>query len=235
MKYIIYETKDNICTLTVNRPKALNVLKTELLYELKDAVGAIEKDDSVKVVVITGAGDRAFVAGADISEIMGFDKKKAKEFSRLGNGIFRRIEKLPVPVIAAISGYALGGGCELCMCADIRIASQDTVFGQPEVALGITPGFGGTQRLSRIVGLSKAKELMFTCRNIKADEALRIGLVNTVVQKQELAQTVRETAAKIAKMPVSALKICKMSANTGFEQDMDTAIETEADCFQTAF
>ena len=235
MEYIFTKKTDGICTLTLSRPKALNALNIAMLKELEIVVSDIEKDESIKVLIITGAGEKAFIAGADISEMMNFDKQQAKEFSQLGNGIFRRIEKLGIPVIAAVSGYALGGGCELCMCADIRVASEDSVFGQPEAALGITPGFGGTQRLSRIVGLSKAKELMFTCSNIKADEALSIGLVNHVVKKEELSDVVEKLAEKMAKMPLIALKMCKQAANEGFEQDMDTAIETEEDLFSDCF
>ena len=182
---LIFKKEGNIGILSINRPKALNALNSETLKEINQAIDMIEKDDEVHILILTGEG-RAFVAGADISEMKVLNAHEAREFAKLGSGTFRKIELMEKPVIAAVNGFALGGGCELSMCCDIRIASEKAKFGQPEVGLGIIPGFAGTQRLSRLVGLGRAKELIFTADMIDANEAYRIGLVNKVVPVEEL-------------------------------------------------
>ena len=175
-KYIKYTEEDKISIITISRPKALNALNSQVLDELSQALDAIDTS-KISALIITGDGEKSFVAGADISEMSSLSKKEAQDLSKKGNDVFRKIETFEIPVIAAINGYALGGGCEISLSCDIRICSDNAIFGQPEVGLGITPGFGGTQRLSRTVGIGMAKQMIFTGQNIKADEALRIGLV----------------------------------------------------------
>ena len=181
LKNIILEKSEHLAIVTINRPKALNALNSDTLKDLDVVLDDLEKDNNIYCVILTGSGEKAFVAGADISEMKDLSEEEGRNFGLLGNKVFRRLEKLDKPVIAAISGFALGGGCELAMACDIRIASEKAKFAQPEAGLGITPGFGGTQRLPRLVGEGKAKELIYTCATIKADEALSIGLVNKVV------------------------------------------------------
>ena len=197
-KNLLFENQDGIGILTMNRPKALNALNTETLSELSQLVDEIAKDDAVKVVILTGA-ERSFVAGADITEMLHFSSAQGRTFGKLGQATFNKIEKLTKPVIAAINGFALGGGCELAMSCDIRIASEKAKFGQPEVGLGIVPGFGGTQRLPRLVGRGKAKEIIFTGEVFDAQEALRIGLVEKVVPAEELMEAAKTMAKKILK------------------------------------
>ena len=182
MSTVLHEIKDHIAVVTLNRPQALNALSTELLTDLNKTLDELEKSKDIYAVVITGAGEKSFVAGADIAEMKDKDKKQAAEYAAFANGIFLRIENFHCPVIAAVNGFALGGGCELALSCDIRIASNKARFAQPEVGLGITPGFGGTQRLARQIGAGRAKELIYTCRQVKADEALSIGLVNAVTE-----------------------------------------------------
>ena len=184
-EYIKYSEEDQISLITISRPKALNALNSQVLDELSQALDAIDTS-KISALIITGEGEKSFVAGADISEMSSLSKKEAEEFSKKGNDVFRKIETFEIPVIAAINGYALGGGCELSLSCDIRISSDNAIFGQPEVGLGITPGFGGTQRLSRTVGIGMAKQMIFTGQNIKADEALRIGLINAIYPQNEL-------------------------------------------------
>jgi enoyl-CoA hydratase len=179
MEYIKYDQKGAYAILTISREKALNALNSAVLEELDQVLEAVNLDE-VRCLIVTGAGVKAFVAGADIGEMSSLTKAEGTAFGKKGNDVFRKLELLPIPVIAAVNGFALGGGCEIAMSCDIRIASDNAVFGQPEVGLGITPGFGGTQRLARLVGPGMAKQMIFTARNIKADEALRIGLVNAV-------------------------------------------------------
>lgn len=235
LKNVILEKEGNIAIVTINRPKALNALNSETLKDIDTVVEALEKDSDVYAVILTGAGDKAFVAGADISEMKDLDEKQGQEFGALGNKVFRRLENLDKPVIAAISGFALGGGCELAMACDIRVASEKAKFGQPEAGLGITPGFGGTQRLSRIVGLGKAKEMIYTCDIIKADEALRIGLVNKVVPLENLMEEVKTMATKIASNAPVAVKLCKDAINRGMQVDIDKAVAIEAEDFGKCF
>ncbi|MGG5462981.1 short-chain-enoyl-CoA hydratase [Clostridium sp. B9] len=232
---VIFEKEGNIGILTINRPKALNALNSETLKDLNTAIEHIENDNDVYVVILTGAGEKAFVAGADIAEMKDLNEEQGKEFGLLGNKVFRRLEKLDKPVIAAINGFALGGGCEISMACDIRIASSKAKFAQPEVGLGITPGFGGTQRLPRIVGMGKAKELIYTGDIIKADEALRIGLVNKVVEPETLMDEAMTMANKIAANAPIAVKLCKDAIDRGMQVDIDSAIVVEAEDFGKCF
>lgn len=235
LKNVILEKGSNIATVIINRPKALNALNSETLKDIDTVLENLENDKDVYAVILTGAGDKAFVAGADISEMKDLNEEQGTEFGTLGNKVFRRLENLDKPVIAAIPGFALGGGCELAMACDIRIASEKAKFGQPEAGLGITPGFGGTQRLPRIVGEGKAKELIYTCDIIKADEALRIGLVNKVVAPENLMEEAKTMASKIAANAPIAVKLCKDAINRGMQVGMDEAIVIEAEDFGKCF
>ncbi|WP_426349792.1 short-chain-enoyl-CoA hydratase [Alloiococcus sp. CFN-8] len=232
---VLFEKEGNIATVTINRPKALNALNSETLVELNSVLDLLEEDDSIYAVILTGAGEKAFVAGADITEMKDLTVQEGRRFSILGNKVFRRLETLEKPVIAAIGGFALGGGCELSLSCDIRIASEKAKFGQPEVGLGITPGFGGTQRLARVVGLGMAKELIYTGKVIKADEALRIGLVNKIVAPESLMEEAKALALTIAKQAPIAVKLSKAAINRGMQMDMDTAISYEAEVFGECF
>lgn len=185
MEFINYEVEGMVGVITINRPKALNALNSQVLEELDQTLDAVDLDN-VRALILTGAGEKSFVAGADIGEMSTLTKAEGEAFGKKGNDVFRKLETFPIPVIAAVNGFALGGGCEISMSCDIRICSENAVFGQPEVGLGITPGFGGTQRLARIVGVGMAKQMIYSARNIKADEAYRIGLVNAVYPLEEL-------------------------------------------------
>ena len=208
MEFIVYEQKEAVGVITISREKALNALNSQVLDELNSALDAVDLN-TVRCLVITGAGDKSFVAGADIGEMSTLTKAEGEAFGKKGNDVFLKIEKFPIPVIAAINGFALGGGCEISMSCDIRLASDNAVFGQPEVGLGITPGFGGTQRLARLVGMGMAKQMIYTARNIKADEALRIGLVNAVYPQEELMDNALKMAATIAGNAPIAVRNCK--------------------------
>ena len=197
MEYILYEQKGQYANLTSNREKALNALNSQVLEELDAALDAVNLDE-VRCLILTGAGQKSFVAGADIGEMSTLTKAEGEAFGKKGNDVFRKLETFPIPVIAAINGFALGGGCEISMSCDIRICSDNAVFGQPEVGLGITPGFGGTQRLARLVGAGMAKQMIYTARNIKAPEAYRIGLVNEVYSAEVDAEgNVVKTAQEV--------------------------------------
>ena len=191
----------------------------------------IRDRNTTRCLVLTGAGEKSFVAGADIGEMSTLTKAEGEAFGKKGNDVFRMIETFPIPVIAAVNGFALGGGCEISMSCDIRICSENAVFGQPEVGLGITPGFGGTQRLARLVGMGRAKELIFTCDNINAEEAYRIGLVNKVVAKEELMSTAKDMAKKIISKGSYAVSIAKAAINNGYDMDIQNAVEMEANLF----
>ena len=232
---VLLEKEGNIATVTINRPKALNALNSETLKELNAVIEDLENDNNIYCVILTGSGEKSFVAGADIAEMKNLDSKGGKEFGLLGNKVFRRLENLDKPVIAAISGFALGGGCELAMACDIRIASEKAKFAQPEAGLGITPGFGGTQRLPRLVGEGKAKELIYTFAIVKADEALSIGLVNKVVPLDKLMDEARAMAKAICSNAPIAVKTCKDAINRGMQVDIDKAIEIEAGDFGSCF
>ena len=229
-----YEVKDNAAIITINRPDALNALNLDVLSDLEQAVAQAEKDDNVYVLIITGEG-RSFVAGADIAQMKDLTADEGRAFGEFGNKVFSKIESLTKPVIAAVNGFALGGGCELASACDIRIAGEKAKFGQPEVGLGITPGFGGTQRLPRIVGLSKAKELIFTAATIDAQEALRIGLVSQVVPGEELMDTALAMAGKIAQNAQVAVRQSKAAINRGMQCDVETGLAFEAQAFGLCF
>ena len=235
-KFIKYEEEDKIAILTINRPKALNALNSGVLDELDKTLSSIDTN-KIRALIITGAGEKSFVAGADIGEMSKLTKKEGEAFGKKGNDVFRKIENFPIPVIAAINGFALGGGCEISMSCDIRICSENAVFGQPEVGLGITPGFGGTQRLARLVGEGMAKQMIYTARNIKADEALRIGLVNAVYKQSELMDAAKKMAKTIAMNAPIAVRNCKKAINEGLQVDIDKAIVIEeklfGDCFES--
>ena len=249
MDYILYEQNGNVAAITINREKALNALNSQVLDELNATLDAVDLA-TVRCLVITGAGSKSFVAGADIGEMSSLTKAEGEAFGKKGNDVFRKIETFPIPVIAAVNGFALGGGCEISMSCDIRICSDNAVFGQPEVGLGITPGFGGTQRLARLVGAGMAKQMIYTARNIKAADAYRIGLVNEVYSAEvdadgnvvKSAQEVmlaaaQKMAATIAKNAPIAVRNCKKAINDGLDADMDQAVAIEeklfGDCFET--
>ena len=225
MSFVDYECKGAYGVITINNPKQLNALNSAVLDDLNAVL------DKVDV-------ETAFVAGADITEMKDLDAAGGEAFGKKGNDIFRRIETFPVPVIAAINGFALGGGCELSMACDFRICSENAVFGQPETGLGITPGFGGTQRLARLVGPGYAKQMIYTARNIKAPEALRIGLVNSVTTLEELMPAAEKLAMAIAANAPIAVRQCKKAINEGLELGMDDAVALEeklfGECFATA-
>lgn len=236
MEFINYEVDGAVAVLTINRPKALNALNSAVLDELNETLDAMDLNE-VRALIITGAGEKSFVAGADIGEMSTLTKAEGEAFGKKGNDVFRKIETLPIPVIAAVNGFALGGGCEISLACDIRICSENAVFGQPEVGLGITPGFGGTQRLARTVGVGMAKQLIYTARNIKAPEALRIGLVNAVYPIEELMGAAKKMASIIASNAPIAVRNCKKAINDGLQTDIESGIETEeklfGDCFET--
>lgn len=233
-KKLLFEKRGNIGIIYINRPEAMNSLNSSLLDELDLLFDEIQKDEDIYVIILTGKG-KAFVAGADIAEMKDKNPINAKSFANKGLSLFRKIELMDKPVIAAVNGFALGGGCELAMCSDIRIASEKAKFGQPEVGLGITPGFGGTQRLPRLVGEAKAKELIFTCDIIKADEAYRIGLVNKVVTEDKLLESAIEMAEKISSKGQIAVRYSKAAINRGIQADIDTGMIIEEDLFSLCF
>lgn len=231
---LLIEKQENICIVKINNPQALNALNTTVLSELDCAFSEIASDNSISAVILTGEG-KAFVAGADIAQMSTMNAAEGKAFGEKGAAAFRKIELLDKPVIAAINGFALGGGCELAMCCDIRIASAKAKMGQPEVGLGITPGFSGTQRLPRIVGMGVAKELIYTADVINAEEAYRIGLVNKVVEPEALMDSALAMAKKIAKKAPIAVKYSKEAINRGMQTDLDSAIAIEANLFGLCF
>ncbi|MCQ2520996.1 MAG: enoyl-CoA hydratase-related protein [Lachnospiraceae bacterium] len=249
MDFILYEVNGAVGTITINREKALNALNSQVLDELSATLDAVDLS-TVRCLILTGAGEKSFVAGADIGEMSTLTKAEGEAFGKKGNDVFRKLETFPIPVIAAVNGFALGGGCEISMSCDIRICSDNAVFGQPEVGLGITPGFGGTQRLARLVSPGMAKQLIYTARNIKAAEAYRIGLVNQVISaevneagevvtsaKDALMAAANKMAAGIAQQAPIAVRNCKKAINDGLQVDMDQAIVIEeklfGDCFET--
>ena len=234
MGFVNCEVKENIAVVTINRPEALNALNSQVLDDLAAAFDGIDTN-VVRAVVLTGAGEKSFVAGADIGEISTLSKAEGEAFGKKGNDIFRKIEEFPVPVIAAINGFALGGGCEISMSCDIRICSENAMFGQPEVGLGITPGFGGTQRLARLIGAGMAKQLIYTARNIKADEAYRIGLVNAVYPQEELLAAAEKMASQIAANAPIAVRACKKAINDGLQVNIDDALVIEEKLFGSCF
>jgi 3-hydroxypropionyl-coenzyme A dehydratase len=256
MKYIQLEPQGDIAIVKINRPEALNAMNTDVISELSKTVDIIAADDTIKVVIITGAGERSFCAGADISYMVNIEPMQAEKYATSAQAVINKIEKLDKPVIAAVNGFALGGGCELAMACDIRIASSNAKIGQPEVTIGIPPGWGGTQRLMRLVGPAKAKEMIFTGKMIAAEEANQIGLVNRVVsvgaednlppevkgdpakEKERAGQVAKilnkklmdecmALAMEITKNSFTAVKVSKMLVNRGMDSDLETGLRLE--------
>ena len=235
MAFVEVSKQGHVGIVTMNRPETLNALSSAVFADLLKAFDVVENDEEIYVVVVTGAGDKSFVAGADISAMVHMSKADACAYSKMGNDLFLKIEHLPIPVIAAINGFALGGGCELSMACDIRIASEKAKFGQPEVGLGITPGFGGTQRMPRICGTAHAMELILTADTINAQQALEIGLVSKVVAPDALMDTALELANKIASKAQVAIRAAKQAVRYGIQCDISTAATYEALAFATCF
>ena len=235
-EFVTYEQDGFVGVITINRPQALNALNSQVLEDLEETFKAVDLE-ATRALILTGAGEKSFVAGADIGEMSSLTKAEGEAFGKKGNDIFRMIETFPIPVIAAVNGFALGGGCEIAMSCDIRICSDNAIFGQPEVGLGITPGFGGTQRLARIIGVGMAKQLIYTARNIKAEQAKAIGLVNDVYTQEELLDQAKKLASIIAANAPIAVRNCKKAINDGLDASMDDAIVIEeklfGDCFET--
>ena len=231
--FLKIEQQEAVTVLKISAPKSLNALNSTLLRELDDFVDNL--DAATRVLIITGDGEKSFVAGADISEMAHLNEEQGREFGRLGAQVFRKIELLPIPVIAAVNGFALGGGCELAMACDIRIASAKAKFGQPEVGLGIIPGFSGTYRLPKLIGQGYAKEMIYTGKAIRTDEALRIGLVNAVYEPEELMDRAMEMAQKMLANAPIAISLAKQSIGEGYDLDADAAIALENDLFGQCF
>ncbi len=232
---LLVEMSEGVATITVNRPQAMNSMTMDTLKELSDVVDFVAASPDVRAVIITGAGRKAFIAGGDISMLRQLDPCSARELALLAQGILNRIEQSPKPFIAAINGYALGGGCELAMSCDIRIAADSSMFGQPEVNIGTLPGFGGSQRLPRLVGKGVALEMILTGDMIDAREAWRIGLVNKVVPAEELMNAARFMAQKLAGKSMVTVKLCKEAVHNGMEMDLAHACHYEADLFALSF
>ena len=234
MSYIKYEQNGFVGVLTIDREKALNALNSEVLADLDAALDAIDLD-STRCLIITGAGQKSFVAGADIGEMSTLTKAEGEAFGKKGNDVFRKIETLPIPVIAAVNGFALGGGCELSLSCDIRLAAENAVFGQPETGLGITPGFGGTQRLARTINVGKAKEMIYAGTKVKAPEALSLGLVSAVYPAEELMPAAMKLAERISANAPIAVRACKKAINDGLQVSIDEAIAIEEKLFGSCF
>lgn len=232
MNTVCYSKKNNYGFLTINRPKQYNALNSLVLDEIMTALEQAEAD-KLYCLIITGAGEKAFIAGADISEMAKMNKEEAAAYAEKGNEVMHRIETFPIPTIAAINGFALGGGCELAMACDMRIACEEAVFAMPETGLGITPGFGGTQRLPRLVGPAIAKELIFSNKRIKADEAYRIGLINKITSKDELLTEAEKLAEKISQSAPCAVRAAKKAISESYP--LDSGISTEIEQFSLCF
>lgn len=233
--HLIFQKQEGVAVATLNRPKALNALNRELIGELDLMIDNVAKDPEIRVLIITGSGDKAFVAGADISELADMDCFSAREFALKGQSMMARIAELPVPVMAVVNGFALGGGCELALACDFIYASENAVFGLPEETLGLIPGFGGTQRLARRIGAPLAMELVFTAKRISAMEALSMGLVNRVVIPENLMNTAMETAKIMASMGPSAISLAKTSITKGVEVDLSSGCHIEMEAFGLCF
>jgi enoyl-CoA hydratase len=234
-QHIRYQVDEGIARITFDRPKAMNALNGELLAEFADALTHIDADEDIRVLILTGAGQKAFVAGADITELATYDPLQAKSFSATGHRVIGTLQQLSIPVIAAVNGYALGGGCELALACDFIYASENAMFGLPEINLGIIPGFGGTQRLPRQVGTNRAKEMIFTGKMITAAEAENIGLVNRVLPPEALLEETRKTAAIMAAKGRASLRAAKQAVNRGSEIDLDSGCAMEIDAFALCF
>jgi enoyl-CoA hydratase len=228
---ILFQVQEGIAAITFNRPKALNALNQTLLAELSKALDDIAGDESVRVLILTGAGEKSFVAGADITELATFSALQAKAFSRAGHAIITKLQELPIAVIAAVNGFALGGGCEIALACDFIYAAENAKFGLPEITLGLIPGFGGTQRLPRLIGANMAKELIFTGKMIAAGEAAQMGLVNKVVAAAALMEEVQKTARDIAAKGRVSLRAAKQAVNYGLNTDLATGCHIETDAF----
>lgn len=232
---IIYQVEEGIATITFNRPKALNALNAALLGELSDALDKIAADEDIRVLILTGSGDKAFVAGADITELATFNSLSAKNFATFGQAVIDKLQKLPIIVIAAVNGFALGGGTEIAIACDFIYASENAKFGQPEINLGLIPGFGGTQRLPRLIGTNMAKELIFTGKMVSAAEGSQIGLVNKVVALEVLLDEVMKVAKEIAAKGKVSLRAAKQAINNGINADLATGLKIEIDAFALSY
>lgn len=230
-EYIIYEKRERIATITLNRPEALNAFNEDVVSEVLKAVEDVQADDSVRVAVLTGAGEKAFSAGADIKTMKGFNALKARELSLMGEKLCNALEDMDKPVIAAINGYALGGGLEVAMACDLRLASEKARMGQTEINIGLIPGWGGTQRLTRLIGRTKAKELIFTGKMITPQKAEKLGIVNQVIPHEQFREKVREVAEELASKAPVALKVAKSVINRGADMSLDSAIALEREGF----
>jgi len=230
-KNIIFAQEKGIATITFNRPEVLNALNEASLQEFSNALDAVASDEDIRVLVLTGAGEKSFVAGADITEFLRFNVLKAKIFAETGHGLIHRLQELPIPVIAAVNGFALGGGCEIVIGCDFIYAAENAMFGLPEINLGIIPGFGGTQRLPRLIGKNMAKEMIFTGKMISAAEAHAVGWVNTVCPQDELMAEVMKTATIIASKGKASLRAAKQAINSGMDVDLKTGCRIEIDAF----
>ena len=235
MDFVKLELDGQLAVITIDRPKALNALNRQVLTELSEAIGQVAANKTTRALIITGGGEKAFVAGADIAEMAGLSQAESTAFAELGHRVLDSLEHLPIPVIAAVNGFALGGGCELALCADRRIASTKAKLGLPEVTLGIMPGIGGTQRLPRLIGSSKAKDLIFTGRHVGAAEALEIGLVDEVVEPEDLMEQALLWAEQFRHAASWALLWAKEAIDTGLETDLDTGLMIEATGFASLF
>jgi enoyl-CoA hydratase len=231
---LIFEVEEKIALITMNRPKALNALNNDLLKELNTALDEVESNSGIKGVIITGAG-KAFVAGADISQMASYNPEESRVYMTFGQETFNRIEAVEKPIMAAVNGFAFGGGNELCMACDFRYASEKAVFGQPEVKLGIIPGFGGSQRLPRLVNPGIAKEILLSGRNVPAEEALRIGLVSKLCPPDDLLGEAKAIMKTIVSYPAHSLRYCKVAVNRGMDTDLYKAIELEKDLISLCF
>lgn len=234
-EHLLFEENGHIATVTINNPRSLNALNTATLQELRQCIDSIEQNRNIRVVIVTGAGAKSFVAGADISEMVDATPEEGRAMAALADQIFLRLERMSAVTIAAVNGYALGGGCELAMACDIRVASENAIFGQPECSLGILPGFGGTQRLARLVGKGRAKELIFTCDRIDAQEAYRIGLVNKIAAAGELIPTCMAMANKILRNGSYVVSLAKECIETGMDTDLVSGLKLEAVNFGLSF
>ena len=235
MNNLLMEVENEIAVVTINRPKSLNALNSETLAELNTCLAEIEGRTDIKVVILTGSGSKSFVAGADISEMVNATPAEGRAMGLLAREAFGRLENMPQVTIAAVNGFALGGGCEISMACDIRVAAENAKFAQPECGLGILPGFGGTQRLARLVGKGRAKDMIFTCDMIDAQDAYRIGLANHVVPQEELLDYCKAMAGRIMKNAPYAVSLAKQVINSGADMDLDNGLKLEANIFGLSF
>lgn len=234
-KNILFSVEEGVATITFNRPKALNAMNAETMLELKDAVTVCRDDDNIKVIILTGSGDKAFVAGADIAQMQDMEPCDALAFMELGHETLRLLETTPKPSIAAVNGFALGGGTEISLACDMRFAAENAKFGQPEILIGLIPGWGGTQRLSRLIGMGRAKELVLGGGQIDAGRAYEIGLANRVYPSDQLMEETGKFAKKLAGMPAFAVKMAKHSINFGYDLSLDNANRLEVECCAQCF